>query len=79
MDELTLKVSGIYYNVIYNYAYVTLNTLRGARGFDANVRSAYLNLSGDVYASAAKVGDLDSVAATLVNGGRSRYVSHWTA
>ena len=67
MDELTLKVSGIYYNVIYNYAYVTLNTLRGAQGFDANVNSAYLNLSGDVYASAAKVGDLDSVAATLVN------------
>ena len=67
MHTLTLTVSGVFYNVLYNYAYVTMNTLRSAEGFGSDVNCAYLDFSGsDVYKSAAAVGASDYVMAVTV-------------
>ena len=67
MHTLTLTVSGVFYNVLYNYAYVTMNTLRSAEGFGSDVNCAYLDFSGsDVYKAAAAVGASDYVMAVTV-------------
>lgn len=66
-NSITLKVSGIFYNVLYNYVYVTMNTLRSAKGFGSDINCAYLNFGdNDVYEAAAAVGTSDYVMAVTV-------------
>ena len=64
-QTITLRVSGIFHNVIYNYAYVTLHTLEETPGFDSGVNAAYVNFrdASNVYGAAAAVGSLSNVAA----------------
>jgi len=66
-QTITLTVSGIFHNVIYNFAYVTLHTLEETPGFSSGVNTAYLNFSdpSDVYAAAASAGNSSFV--TSVN------------
>jgi len=66
---ITLKVSGIFYNVIYNYAYVNMNTLRAADGFESGVNAAYMNFKdgADPYAASAKAAESDYVMAVTVS------------
>ena len=68
LDTITLTVSGIFRNVMHNYAYVSLDTLRQAEGFDSGVNTAYLNFrdGADSYEGAAQVGSPSYVAATSV-------------
>lgn len=69
MKELTLTVSGVFFNVVYNYAYVSMDTLRAAEGFAGDVNVAYVNLNRDagLYESAAAVAGVDGVASVKVN------------
>jgi len=66
---ITLKVSGIFYNVIYNYAYVSMDTLRAADGFSSGVNAAYVNFAkgADPYAASAKVASSDYIMAVTVS------------
>jgi hypothetical protein len=66
---ITLKVSGIFYNVIYNYAYVNMNTLRAADGFETGVNAAYVNFAdgADPYAGLGEGGSSDYVMAVTVS------------
>jgi putative ABC transport system permease protein len=68
-DTITLKVTGIFYNVIYNYAYVNMNTLRSAKGFETGVNAAYVNFAdgADPYQAAAKAGSSDYVMAITIS------------
>jgi putative ABC transport system permease protein len=47
MDEITMTVCGIYHNVVYNYAYTTLNTLHDA-GFSTDINTSYVNFADGV-------------------------------
>lgn len=69
MNELTLTISGIFYNVIYNYAYVTMDTLRGAPGYKCDVNVAYLDLNegAGLYESAAKAASSELAMSVSVN------------
>lgn len=68
-NTITLKVTGIFYNVIYNYAYVTMNTLRAAPGFSSGINAAYVNFQdgADPFEAAAKAGSSDYVMAMTVS------------
>lgn len=69
MREMTLTVSGVFRNIVYNYAYVTLDTLKAAEGFNSDINVAYINLDKDagLYESAAAVSDNGFVASVKVN------------
>jgi len=69
MDELTLRVSGVFYNVIYNYAYVGMETLEAAEGYGCGINMAYVNFAADhdIYEAAAAVSAADTVAAVKVS------------
>jgi len=55
MQTISLKVSGIFYNVMYNYAFVTMETLRNTEGFDSSVNAAFVTIpeGSDIYESSA--------------------------
>lgn len=69
LDSIPLKVSGIFFNVMNNYAYVTSGTLRAANGFSSDINSAYLNFAPgeDAYEAGAVVSGSDYVISTSVN------------
>lgn len=69
LDSITLKISGIYHNVVYNYAYTTLQTLRETQGFAGNINTAYLNFQKDAdpYEASAVIGELPQVGATTLS------------
>ena len=69
LNELTVTVSGVYHNIIYNYVYVSLDTLRdAAAGFGGGINAAYVNFpsGADAYASAAQVSAQSAVMSVTV-------------
>lgn len=63
-QPVTLTVSGIYENVIYNYVYTTLDSLRSSLE-ELPLKLAYLNIpeTADAHAAGAFIADFDGIAA----------------
>ena len=69
MHTMTLTVSGVFDNYIYNYAFITPATAEAQWGFSPDIKSAYLqDLDGvDAHAAGAEVLKHPSVGAVSIN------------
>lgn len=78
MKEMTLTVSGIFDNYVYNYIYVSEETCSEQWGYSPEICSAYINVSDgtDVHSSAAAVADTDNVSSVSVNSDIEERVSN---
>lgn len=75
LRELTLTVSGIFDNYIYDYAFIRADTFREQWGAAPEIKGAYIKLAdgADTHAAAAKmVGDENVAAVNVVNDMRER-------
>lgn len=61
-EKVYLKVSGIFDNVIYNYVYAPLSSVKRQLSFEPEIKNAYLNLDGDIYSAAAVIASAKGVA-----------------
>ena len=78
MQSLEVKVSAIFQNYVFYYVYVNSETCLDQWGYVPEYKTAYVNVTDgtDVRASAAKVMDMDGVAAvTVVEDLRGRIVN----
>jgi putative ABC transport system permease protein len=77
MNSITMTISGIYHNVVYNYAYTTRNTIRAA-GYSDHINSAYLNFSQGVDGNEAstQIGALSTVGAISLSANTLDIVNH---
>ncbi|MBR2831365.1 MAG: ABC transporter permease [Oscillospiraceae bacterium] len=68
LREVTLTVTGIFDNYIYDYAFIRADTFRDQWGTAPEVKTAYLNLAegADQHAAAAAIMGDDNVAAVNV-------------
>ena len=69
MKEVTLKVSGICKNYVYNYVYTTLSSLNDGFGEPVEIKSAYMLSNTDVsdgYKTAARLMKEDTVSSVTV-------------
>ncbi len=64
MDTLTLTVSGICENFVYNYAYIHADTIREQWNREPEVQTAYLNVAEgmDIHEVAARIAGDDNVS-----------------
>lgn len=78
MKEMTLTVSGVFDNYVYNYVYVSEETCSEQWGYSPEICSAYINVSDgtDVHSSAAAVADADNVSSVSVNSDIEERVSN---
>lgn len=69
MKEMTLTVSGIFDNYVYNYVYVSEDTCLEQWGYSPKICSAYVNVreGADVHSSAAIAADADNVSSVEIN------------
>lgn len=69
MRVLTLTVSGIYENYVYNYAILDASTLESQWGEVPESQMAYVTIpeGGDAYAAGARISGLDGVMNVSVN------------
>ncbi len=69
MQAITVKVSGINQNFIYNYAYINHVTYREQTGEEAEYKNLYLNLpeNADVHRISAALMKWEDVASVTVN------------
>ena len=69
LQFMTLTVSGIYDNHVYNYAIVTPQTVREQWGQEPELQMAYLTMKPDqdVHALGAKITGLDSVMNVIIS------------
>ncbi len=75
LREVTLTVSGIFDNYIYDYAFIRTDTLREQWGASPEIKTAYLNLAegAEGHAVAASVmGDGNAAAVNVLNDMRQR-------
>ena len=75
LREVTLTVSGIFDNYIYDYAFIRTDTLREQWGASPEIKTAYLNLAegAEGHAVAASVmGDGNAAAVNVLNDMRKR-------
>lgn len=72
-NEVTVKVSGVYENFVYNYVLTTPDTLAGGWGYEPAVKTAYMHLQAEkdddaaIHQAAANIMDLDRVVTVTVN------------
>ncbi len=69
MQTLSLKISGINQNFIYNYAYINSETYKTELGYDAEYKNILLNVpeDSDVHLISAALMQIDNVASVTVN------------
>lgn len=69
MKEIRVKVSGIFENFIYDYAYINKDTYVNQIEEQPEYKSAYVNFTdeGEVHAGAVQIMDVSSVASVSVN------------
>lgn len=69
MQTLTMKISGINQNFIYNYAYINSETYKTALGCDAEYKNILLNVpeDSDAHLISAALMQEDNVASVTVN------------
>ena len=69
MQTLTMKISGINQNFIYNYAYINSETYKTALGCDAEYKNILLNVpeNSDEHLISASLMQEDNVASVTVN------------
>ncbi len=69
MQELTLTVSGVFDNYVYNYIYISAQTYETQLGKTPEHNTAYVfkNDSADLHETAAAIMDIDDVANVTVN------------
>lgn len=69
MQEITVNVSGIFENFVYNYVYISPETYISAMGKEPEYQTVYVNYKEnlDVHESAANLMKLDEVSAVTVN------------
>lgn len=69
MKELQVKVSGICENFVYNYVYISNDTIMEQLGEEPEINMAYVNIKEDidVHGAGAEIADLDSVTAVSIN------------
>ena len=82
LREVTLTVSGIFDNYIYDYAFIRADTFRDQRGSPPEIKTAYLNLAenADEHAAAASIlGDGNVAAVNVLNDMRERIGSMLTS
>ena len=75
LREVTLTVSGIFDNYIYDYAFIRADTFREQWGFVPEIRTAYLKLTEDTdqhAAAASMLGDENVAAVNVLNDMRER-------
>lgn len=77
-NELTVNVTGIFDNYVYNYVCITPGTCRGAWGETPAVNSVLLNVSGndDPHAVSATILQSDKVAAVALNSDMQKRVNN---
>lgn len=73
MNEMTVTVSGIYQNFVYNYIFVTPETIEDGWGYTPEEKTAYVHLKAEkddndaIYQAAANILNLDRVVTVTVN------------
>lgn len=78
LREVTLTVSGIFDNYIYDYAFIRADTFREQWGSAPEIKTAYVNLTETAEhhaAAAAMLGDGNVAAVSVVNDMRERVES----
>ena len=71
--EVSVKVSGVYENFVYNYVLTTPDTLAGGWGYKPAVKTAYMHLQAEkdddaaIHQAAANIMGLDRVVTVTVN------------
>ena len=69
MNTLSLHISGVFTNYVFNYVYLTQQTYESQLGTAAEMKSAWLNLSPDIdpYEASAAISGDDSVTNVSLN------------
>lgn len=69
MQEITVTISGIFENFVYNYVYISPETYTSAMGKEPEYQTVYVNYKNnlDVHKCAANLMKLDEVSAVTVN------------
>ncbi|MCR5584072.1 MAG: FtsX-like permease family protein, partial [Lachnospiraceae bacterium] len=75
MNEITVKVSGVMKNYVYNWAYISPETYLEARGEKPDFNTAYVKTEEDGYALGAKVNGLDYVSSVGLTEEMSKRIS----
>lgn len=67
-NEMTVTVSGLCENYVYNYIYLSKDTYEEQTGMEPEYKSAYVNVTqeADVHGTAAVISDKDNVIAVSV-------------
>ena len=66
LNEITVSVSGIMRNYVYNWAYISEETYVGQRGKEPGFNTAILRTSTDNYEVGASLGNIDYVSSVSV-------------
>ena len=66
LNEITVSVSGIMRNYVYNWAYISEETYVGQRGKEPGFNSALVRTSTDNYEVGASLGNIDYVSSVSV-------------
>lgn len=67
MNKVDLEVSAVCDNYVYDYAYISPETLTSLWDTDASMKTAYVIAGGDTHESAAAVSADENVLSTLIN------------
>ena len=73
--EVTLTISGIFDNYIYDYAFICADTFRQQWGTEPEIKAAYLNLAEDIdphTAAASILGNENVTSVSVLNDMRER-------
>ena len=75
LNEITVKVSGIMKNYVYNWVYITPETFVSQRRMEPDYNTAYVRTDAEGYSFGATLGNLDYVSAVTISDEMSKRIN----